>query len=364
MPALARGQENTPSIINWFISVGGVSQDAYAVEFRIWDITQWPTQTQIFPATPGDYEDVTNAPGKFSTGAYYAYDNTAGEGWTPPLATVVGTHRIEWRWKISIAAPWQGGFEDIEILQESAGGTTGTYITVSDVRAAGLTDETKYPDANIMASIEMWQQFIDRATRQWFNPRVYVAELDGTDSDALHLGVPIIAIQSLQINNSGVDLNPQYYKVYSAIGYRDDRRNPRIKLTMDNAQPSIFNAFDNGRIFRKGRQNQIVKGIFGFVEADGSTPKLIKRALTKLVVEKITRPIYGGDPIDAPPIVTGALLEEWTDGHKYKWGVPGGEISKRRPGLSGITTDPEILDILKLYRAPIGVATPANPSFR
>jgi len=362
MPALARGQENTPSIVNWFISVGGVSQDAYAVEFRVWDIVAWPTQTQIFPATPGEYENVTETPGKFSTGAYYAYDNTAGKGWTPELTTAVGTHRIEWRWKISAAAPWQGGFEDIEILQESSGGTTGTYITVSDVRKAGLTDGTKYPDADVMAAIETWQAFIDRATRQWFAPRVYTAELDGTDSDALHLGVPIISIEYLQINNSGVDLSAEYYKVYSAIGYRDDRRNPRIKLTAENARPSIYNAGSTSRIFRKGRQNQIVKGVFGFVEADGSTPLLIKRALTKLVVEKLTQPIYGADPADAPPIVVGALLEESTDGHSRKWGYAGGETAKSKPGLSGITNDPEILNIIKLYRAPIGIAVPANAS--
>ena len=39
MPALARGQENTPSIINWFITVNNVLTDAYEVGYQIWDIT-------------------------------------------------------------------------------------------------------------------------------------------------------------------------------------------------------------------------------------------------------------------------------------------------------------------------------------
>jgi hypothetical protein len=360
MPALARGQVNTESLVNWFISLGSVSQDAYQIQYRVMDITGWPTQTQVFPTTVGTYEDVTSS-GKFSTGAYYAYDNTLGQGWTPSAGLNLGTHRIEWRWKESSIAPWKAGYEDIEIIVESSGGANSTYITVSDIRNLGLTVE-KYSDADVMASIEMWQQFIDRACRQWFNARVYTAELDGSNSDALHLGVPIISVDYIQINNSGVDLSKDYYKVYSEKGYRDDRRNPRIKLTAQNAQPSIYSANDSTRIFRKGRQNQIVKGVFGFVEADGTTPKLIQRAHAKLVVEKLTQPIYGADPADAPPIVYGALLAEKTDGHSKKWGYPSGQVDKRKPGLSGITQDQEILDIIKLYRAPIAIATPAQAS--
>lgn len=238
------------------------------------------------------------------------------------------------------------------------------YITVDDIRAAGLS-ATKADDAAVTAAIAMWQQFLERATRQWFEPRTLTIKFDGTDSDTIHFGVPIITITSLKVNNSGAALDPSQYKVYSAAGYPDDRRNPRIKLIGDGDGADIFTApMQFGKFkFRKGRQNQEIIGSFGFVEADGSTPLLIKRALSKLVIEKLQLPLYQ-DPDCAtalPPMLAGALKEEWTDGHRMVYATATPEA--RKPGLNGITADQEIQDIIRMYRAPIGIATPANPSY-
>jgi hypothetical protein len=365
MPALARGQENQTGIINWFITISGTLTDAFEVGFRILDITGGLPGAQVFPITVGDFETVTNAPGRFNVGSYHAYDNAGGVGWTPSITQTIGTHRVEWRWKSTALAPFQLGAEDFEVLVQAAGGSVDTYISIQDVRDAGL-DVADFSDEEVLAAIEVWQSFLDRATRQWFIPKSIILSVDGTDSDAIHFGVPIIAIDYVRINNSTTNLESQLFKVYSAIRYPDDRRNPRIKL-VNERDLDIFTAPVLGRKlkFRKGRQNQEIKGTFGFTEDDGSVPRLIQRALLKLVIEKLTLPVYTPDPATAPvppsPLV-GNLIEEWTDSHKRKYGHVGGEVSKRRPGLSGITSDPEILDIIKLYRAPIGVATPAHPS--
>lgn len=366
MPAISRDQENRTDLINWFISINGVLTDAYQIEYRIFDIIAGLPGTQIFPVTPGDYEDVTNAPGKFSTGSYYAYDNTAGTGWTPAVANPIGTHRIEWRWKASASSPFQAGFEDFEVLPASVGGSADTYCSVQDIRDAGLTDTGLYPDAAVLAAIELWQAFLERSCRQWFNNRTLLLKFDGTDSDTLHFGVPIIDIDYLKLNDSTTELDTNYYRVYNSKSYPDDRRNPRIKLRSQYDFADIYTAPLESRNlrFRKGRQNQEIKGTFGFVEEDGSTPKLIKRALCKLVVEKLTNPIVPlATPAAAPPpIVAGALLEEVTDGHKLKY-ADTTKFSERRPSpYMGITSDQEILDIIKMYRAPIGIATPAHPS--
>lgn len=366
MPAISREQENTPALINWFISIGGVLTDAFLVEYRIFDIIGGLPGTQIFPTAP-DYEDVTSAPGKFGTGSYYAYDNTAGTGWTPGPAHPVGTHRIEWRWKASASSPAQAGFEDFEVLLQSVGGSADLYCTVADIRDAGLTDTATYPDADVLAAIELWQAFLERACRQWFNPRTIVLKFDGTDSDTLHFGVPIISIDHIKLNDNTEILDPNNYRVYAGRQYPDDRRNPRVKLRSMSDFPDIFTAPIVARSlrFRKGRQNQEVKGTFGFVEENGLTPKLIQRALCKLVIEKLTNPIPvpGGSPaIPPPPIIAGALLEEVTDGHKRKYGDTVTFTSRRPSPFQGITTDQEILDIIKMYRAPIGIATPAHPS--
>ena len=366
MPALARGQENTPSILNWFLTVNGVLTDGYDVGFRIFDITGGLPGTQIFPVTPGAYEPVASNAGHFSVGSYYAWDHLTALGFTPSLTEPVGTHRIEWRWKISAGAPYQASPEDFEVLVQSGGSSVDTYISIADVRAEGITSAMA-SDAKVLSYIETWQAFIERACRQWFIPKTMILAVDGTDSDALHFGVPIISIAYLRINNSATDLETWLYKVYSSCRYPDDRSNPRIKLVGDDELDIYSAPMCYGRLkFRKGRQNQVIKGIFGYVEENGSVPKMIQRALLKLVIEKLTKPIYVADPSATPtppPMISGIVTQETTDGHSLTYAPAGGNTADRRTGLSGITSDPEILDIIKLYRAPIGIASPAHPSY-
>ena len=367
MPSLSRGQENTSSILNWFITVSGILTDAFEVGYQIFDITNGIPGTQTFPATPGAWEDVSDAPGNFSPGSYYAYDNAAAKGWTPSIAATIGTHRINWRWKISETAPYQQDAEDFEILIQSAGNTTDTYITVQDVRNAGLTDTTAYPDSTILASIELWQALLDRACRQWFLPKTITFSIDGNNSDTLNLGVPIISIEYLKINNDSVALDPSYYAVHNAISYPDDRRNPRITLHRSCEYRDIFTApMTNGDLkFRKGRKNQLIKGVFGFVEENMAPPSLIKRALLKLVIEKVTKPpleVPGSNGVQPPPII-GALLEEMTDFHSVVYAPAGAKVAVRSPYMIGITNDQEVIEIIKLYKAPTGIAVPSSSSY-
>jgi len=369
MPTLARGQENTPSILNWFISINGVLTDAYEVGYQIYDITGGLPGTQIFPVTPGNWETVSSGDGHFSVGSYYAYNNSDGNGYTPTITASLGTHRIQWRWKINLGSSYQSDAEDFEVIVESSGSSVDTYISIQDVRDAGVTDETTFPDAMVLSNIELWQAVLERACRQWFIPKTIILNVDGTDSDTLHFGVPIIEIDYIKINNSDDELDTDLYKVYNATTYPDDRRNPRIKLVNSRYCVDIFTApmGYGSLLFRKGRQNQEIKGTFGFVEDDMSVPKPIQRALLKLVVEKMTKPVYIGDPATTPtppPPIIGTLLEEWTDGHRLKYGIAGAKITKRSPYLTGITDDQEIIEIIKMYRAPIGCTTPANPTYR
>jgi hypothetical protein len=233
-----------------------------------------------------------------------------------------------------------------------------------------LTDEDDHPDATVELAIKTWQSFIERATRQWFSPIEMEFYFDGNGTNTVMLGVPIIAISELRINGSEEALNVSYWRAYANRGGQpDDRRNPRIKLYEGSQPRDIFTApIRNGRlVFQTGVQNQYVRGVFGFVEQDGSTPELICRALLKLVIEKLTAPLVlntaAAPSLVAPPILSGIVHEEWTDGHKIKYQHKGGDLKPRAPGLYGITDDPEILNIIKLYKAPIGVATQSSPSY-
>lgn len=254
-------------------------------------------------------------------------------------------------------------------LQIAVDTTPVMYVSVDEVRAEGL-DDPPFSDATIQAAILVWQSFLERACRQWFYPLELELTPDGTDSDLMAFGVPIISIAEVRLNGDAATLDPRFYKVYNAIRYPFDRQNPRIQLIDNRHQElDIYTApLRDGRlVFRKGRQNQYVRGTFGCVEPDGGPPPLIKRALLKLVIEKLAKPLYVSSStpaIEPPPVLTGVLLEEWTDAHKVRYGVAGAPLKARAPGLAGITDDQEILNIIKLYKAPIGIATVAGPSWR
>lgn len=365
MVALARNQVNTSALLNWFIRVNGVLTDAFDIGFRIIDISAGNglPGTQVFPAAVGTYEDVTSS-GNFGTGSYYAYDNGAAAGWQVPIAQPLGTHRIEWRWQISAAAQVQTGSEEFEILPESVGSTDDTYVSLADIRALGITGDatTATTDADILAAIAVCQAALDRATRQWFGPRLLDFYFDGTDSDAIHLGVPIISIELLRINDSETDLSTSLYRVYSGQNaVEDSRRNPRIKLINNRDTRDIYTSpIGHGRlVFAKGRQNQRVRGMFGFVEDDMQAPPLIKEALKRMVVTKLSNPIVGTTtvtpPSSGPP---GVIIEEQTDDHRVKYAVAA--VAERKSGVSGLTADAFVQDVIKMYKAPIGIATPAG----
>lgn len=366
MITLALGQENNTSQLNWFLTLSGSLFNAFEVGFRILDRTAGPPGVQVFPTTPGTYENVTNPPGRFSTGSYYAYDNANAEGWTPPLASNLGSYRIEWRWKDDAGAEYLFGSEDF-IVASTAVSADPLYISVASIRALGVPNPPT--DIDIENAIRLWQKCFERVTRQWYFPKQLELYVDGTDSDALHFGVPIISIDSIRINKDPNDLATNLYKVYNK-NELEDRSNPRIKLV--DALHEEIDIFSrpvmNGRLkFRKGRQNQYIKGTFGYVEQDGSVPLMVQRAVTLLVIEKLLVPPFtppDSDPLAPPPIITGNLVEEWTDGHRKRYGEAWGPIKPRAPGLYGLTNNPEVLQIFRLFKAPLGIATPANPSFR
>lgn len=366
MPALGRGQSSSCAnpALDIFTKVSGVPADVAVLEFQIFEKVTTPgTPVQVYPAVLGTREAVSisdcPAGGRISTGRFVA-------AYSVPLDAPIGTHEIRWFFKLTPASPEQQFFEEFEVLGAPVASVDDTYITVSDVRAAGLNANPP-SDGQIQASICLWQAFIDRATRQWFRPIELELHLDGTDSDALHFGVPIISVEEVRLNGLSTALDPSRYKVYNAVRYPYDKHNPRIKLVDEWGQSrDIFTAPDRSQRsrFRKGRQNQYIKGVFGCVDENGGPPELIKHALLKLVIEKLSTPVVPGSTGDlTPPIMQGIVLEEWTDGHKIKYAQSGGTTRPRAPGLTGITNDQEILDIIRLYKAPIGLATPANPSY-
>ncbi len=235
------------------------------------------------------------------------------------------------------------------------------YVIIADIRAEGVEADTA-SDGKITGLITLCSQLVERVTRQFFEPRTLTVRLDGDGSNTLHLPLPVISVTSLKINNATYAAEPASYRVYNGRSPpTDDRKNPKIVL-IDNSDGSIFTRtfHDGGGRFAAGNQNQEVIGSFGYTESDGSTPAAIKRAVTKMVIERITNPPYTspGDITATAPTVAGVIIEEETDGHRVKYGAnTTSPASARRAGIVGISQDPEVQDILKMYRAPMAVYT-------
>jgi hypothetical protein len=356
MPSLAKGQPNTAAGLNWYVSPGGVLTDADEIGFQILDMTEGSPGVQVFPETAGEWADVTEAPGHFGLGSYYAYDDELETGWTPEGS--LGAHRIKWRWRTEAGLEYQSASEDFDVVAGGVGNSIDTYVTVQDIRRFGVTSEIM-PDNEVLDAIKESQQLIERATRQWFTPREVTLVMDGNGLDILHLPVPIVGITSMKINGSEYALDPAYYHAYTGRLLPDDRKNPKIVLTPNGrGTGSVIYSSGSMSKFERGRRNQTIVGTFGYVEEDGTTPMAIKRAVRKMVLERVNMPIQYLGGTGEVETVAGVIIEEETDGHrrKYAQGSVAAISAKRRVGLMGLTQDPEVLETLRLYKGPQAIS--------
>jgi hypothetical protein len=239
------------------------------------------------------------------------------------------------------------------------------YMPVAEIKTSiGLTTEELAAlggDTELEKLVRACQRIIELVCRQWFFSKEMEMWVDGSGGDYLFFGVPIIRIDEVRLNGSATALETSRYKWYTEVN------NPRISLVSPaQYQPNIFNQpFDYvPNVFQSGSQNTYVKGAFGFLEGEGveaAAPLLIQRALCLLVAEKV-RGVPLNPAVSAvaapPPMAPGILRDEWVDGHRRRFDPAAGKVSDRKPWISGLTNNPEVMQILRAYRAPIGLATP------
>lgn len=229
------------------------------------------------------------------------------------------------------------------------------YVTVEDVRAVGVPDPPT--DEEVEASILLWSQFVDRVTRQFFEPREGTYETDGNDSSILFLPIPIITCTALYANdNFTTPVSSDRYRVYNSRGpITDDRKNPKISL---HGSGDIWSSALNRSAFVRGARNQRVVGTWGYTESDGSTPAAIRHAVLKLVRRDLMAQVgtTPGTPPDPP--TGGVVIMEITDGHTIQYANTSPIPS--RPGTVACTGDVEVDKILELYKGPIIVSSPGS----
>lgn len=230
------------------------------------------------------------------------------------------------------------------------------YATLAEIRAEGVPVSVA-DDDRVNLLLDLWSDFVDRATGQWFESRPATLDLDGRGVTLLRLPVPILTVTSLFVNDDFVNaVAATDYRVYAERGApegRDDRKNPRIKIIT--GEDSIFAG--TGQVDRRnltfvvGEQNQRVVGTFGYLDADGTTPKAINYAVKKLVIRGV-KPLYPGS-VAGSGGGAGTVIEEETDRHRKKWADP--LVASKRWVVTG---DLEVDQILAMYRKPRYVGGP------
>lgn len=215
------------------------------------------------------------------------------------------------------------------------------YTTICKVRDYGITHEIAR-DSKITAYIAKWEAAIDKYCGQWFESRNHTIVLDGPGNIYLHLPLPVISVTSLYINDETTATNTDKYVVY----------NDRTQLTNDRDNPKIV--LKEG-YFKSGFKNQKIVGSFGYTESDDSTPAPIVEAATMLIVEKLLEPtVITADFEEAiesagieSAIGKGSIREEATDGHSWSYNST---TTEKRPSFNAITKNPEVIDLLNMYK--------------
>ncbi|MEZ4871288.1 MAG: hypothetical protein R2827_03375 [Bdellovibrionales bacterium] len=186
---------------------------------------------------------------------------------------------------------------------------------------------------------------IDRDTGQFFNLRSGIFQIEGSNSPILFFNVPIIEIRELKINGTDQVLiegrDYDFLALKGRIQPQDDRWNPRIKL--NTRTDNIFSGVFTNRIFLKDTFTEI-DGDFGFLEPDGSTPPLIKRAAQILVIEEIENPISSS----ASNPTTGSLKRLKIDLHEQEFFEP-----KDQNQAFGASANDEYNRIVAQYKRPL-----------
>jgi len=225
---------------------------------------------------------------------------------------------------------------------------TGAENNIVNGTATLLHSDKVYKKRGLQL-IKQSMDYIDSRTNQFFNCRVGTFEIQGGNSPVLFFNVPIIEITKLLINNTDLELTEGPDYDYVAFKGRtppqDDRYNPHLQLNFGKTRNSIYSNSITNRLFTKNAYSTI-EGSFGFLEEDGTTPSLIKKATLLLTLNDINNPLNS----TASSGAVGPLKRRKVDLHEEEFFELKGQTSSGT--LSGIA---EVDRIISMYRSPLRI---------
>lgn len=239
------------------------------------------------------------------------------------------------------------------------------YAGLADLRSEGYNDPP-YSDAQLERALAWAREFVEKATRNWFNPRYRVVKLDGRRNRAgdegmgFNLPHPIIAAMEVEVD--GTEIEREGFATYNrhltdGISVPSDPSNPRLVFNDIIEYPFHRRHLPIESWFGEA-QWVVIRGLWGWTELGfddeigeteeesgiplsyGGTPSLIKRATLKLAG-------LFADKIESASGSAGAgpVVQEKTRDQSYKRQ----EASDSVLG-DGVTGDPELDAILRGFR--------------
>jgi hypothetical protein len=336
--------------------------DPFSIEVAVYDVStdaKRASPVQVFPILPATRYALVSGD-KLGTGYYSA-------PYVPDVAEAKGRRLV--RWWVTLES---GGDEltwttEWEVLGAKLPRNAPAYALVSDLRDEGFTT-AQLPDVRAQVSILAASRMIERFTGRVFAPVPKVVNADGKGGAALLLDEPIVAINSVTIDDdyytgTGSSTVSELLRVYNrhvrdGLTLPDDRENPRIEF---------FHADGFGRnvsygarmVFPRGQQNVHVDGVFGYTERDGSpmgcTPELVRRATVLLV-----RRLYGkvGDPNAGGEALAWRVTGEKTRDQSIQYADPAATAKSGTALFGAFTGDPEVDTLIAMFVRPpmIGAA--------
>lgn len=267
----------------------------------------------------------------------------AGIGRFMPTYTIPADATIG-RWAIRYYYTFDGGVErgeqmEFDVIENINPFSPPFYCTPSDLREDGITGT----DAQLLQRIAIASRLIDMYTGRFFDPRYQEMNLNGNGSRAMQFDHPLLGLEAVEYEASMLPSSGFYDD--DVIRISEDRNNPKIELFYDDgitrAASSLFFSDLN---FPLGRQNILIRGVFGFTDPGGplvgETPMLIRYLTRRMIARDSSGGTCGIGDKDAWRILKTQVRDQ-----SIEFQAP----RKFGPQLLG---DPELDSIILMFMRP------------
>ena len=307
MRGLAKGEQSTSTapILQLITREGEFLKDPVEGSYIIEDVRDPDlTPTTRVNLTSLNLDPIASAGHKLGTGRFYIPTGDTS-------AWAFGTHRVVYTYKMETGGRDFKQIIEFEILNPTTFPTGQDYVGYASTMAlyrdaifllSGITPEKLHPHIR-RVSLEL-ENYTDR----FFEPRYVEQYLDGSCRPVLFLDEAVIALESVSTVTRDAD-GAETTEDYDAAAYRvfnrhldglfnpDDRHNPKLTMVETTQIPGVTGVHGEFQ-WPSGRQNILVKGVFGYTDPGAMSDKVLightPDDFVQIVGTMVSR--YIGDP--------------------------------------------------------------------